>query len=130
MPLRPNQCWFLDFLTATFGALRKFRILAVKDDCCRENLDQIADTCISGAKVGRDSDALVTILRRLACIVSENGTNFISKEIQKRVNENEAKRHDMDLGTQQYQAMCPPLVQGTWRGTTSKASTAACARNA
>jgi len=28
----------LDFLSDSFGASRKFRILAVIDDCCRENL--------------------------------------------------------------------------------------------
>jgi hypothetical protein len=36
VPLRPNQRWSLDFLSDTFGACRKFRILAVNDDCCRK----------------------------------------------------------------------------------------------
>jgi putative transposase len=49
VPLRPNQRWSLGFLSDTFGACRKFRILAVNDDCCRENLAMIADTSISGA---------------------------------------------------------------------------------
>ncbi len=53
MPLRPNQRWSLDFLSDTFGACRKFRILAVNDDCCRENLALIADTSISGVRVAR-----------------------------------------------------------------------------
>jgi putative transposase len=59
VPLRPNQRWSLDFLSDTFGACRKFRILAVNDDCCRENLGLIADTSISGARVARELDALV-----------------------------------------------------------------------
>ena len=33
VPLRPNQRWSSDFLSDTFGACRKFRILAVNDDC-------------------------------------------------------------------------------------------------
>lgn len=33
----------LDFLSDTFGACRRFGILAVNDDCCRENLALIAD---------------------------------------------------------------------------------------
>jgi putative transposase len=37
-PLQQNQRWSLDFLSDTFGASREFRILAAKDDCCRENL--------------------------------------------------------------------------------------------
>ena len=48
-PLRPNQRWSLDFLSDTFGACRKFRILAVNDDCCRENLALIADKADEGA---------------------------------------------------------------------------------
>lgn len=49
--LRPNQRWSMDFVSDTFGASRKFRILAVNDDCCRENLCLIADTSQSGARV-------------------------------------------------------------------------------
>ena len=44
MPDRPNVRWSLDFVSDTFGASRKFRILAVIDDCTRENLGLIADT--------------------------------------------------------------------------------------
>ena len=72
VPLRPNQRWSLDFLSDTFGACRKFRILAVNDDCCRENLGLIADTSISGARVARELDALVRIYGKPACIVSDN----------------------------------------------------------
>ena len=71
VPLRPNQRWSLDFLSDTFGACRKFRILAVNDDCCRENLALIADTSISGARVAREMDALVRIYGKPACIVSD-----------------------------------------------------------
>jgi len=42
-----------------FGASRKFRILAVIDDCCRANLCLIVDTSISGARVARELDALI-----------------------------------------------------------------------
>ncbi|GAA6174585.1 hypothetical protein NBRC116593_05040 [Sulfitobacter pacificus] len=36
--LRPGERWSLDFVSDTFGASRKFRMLAVNDDYCRENL--------------------------------------------------------------------------------------------
>ena len=49
IPIRPNLRWSLEFVSDTFGASRKFRILAVNDDCTRENLGRIADTSISGA---------------------------------------------------------------------------------
>ncbi len=76
VPLRPNQRWSTDCLSDTFGACRKFRILAVNDDCCRENLALIADTSISGARVARELDALVRVYGKPACIVSDNGTEF------------------------------------------------------
>ena len=46
-------------MSDTFGASRKFRMLAVHDDCCRENLCLMADKSISGARVARELDALV-----------------------------------------------------------------------
>ena len=67
----PHARWSLDFLADSFGASRKFRILAVIDDCCRENLCLIADTSISGARVARELDALVRIYAKPACIVSD-----------------------------------------------------------
>lgn len=47
-----NARWSLDFLTDSFGASRKFRILAVIDDCCRENLC-LPFAAIAQARVGR-----------------------------------------------------------------------------
>ncbi len=72
MALRPGQRWSLDFLSDTFGTSRKFRILAVNDDCCRENLCLMADTSISGARVARELDALVRIYGKPASIASDN----------------------------------------------------------
>jgi putative transposase len=101
VPLRPNQRWSLDFLSDTFGACRKFRILAVNDDCCRENLALIADTSISGARVARELDALVRVYGKPACIVSDNGTEFTSKAILKWENDNKVEWHYIDPGKPQ-----------------------------
>ena len=49
MPNRPNVRWSLDFVSDTFGASRTFRVLAVIDDCTRQNLGLIADTSLSSA---------------------------------------------------------------------------------
>ncbi|GAB5447436.1 MAG: hypothetical protein Gyms2KO_23090 [Gymnodinialimonas sp.] len=59
--LRLDGGWSLDFLSDTFGASRRFRILAVNDDCCRENLCLMADTSILSARVARELDALVRL---------------------------------------------------------------------
>ena len=101
MPLRPNQRWSLDFLSDTFGACRKFRILAVNDDCCRENLCLVPDTSISGARVARELDALVRIYGKPVCIVSDNGTEFTSKAILKWATDNKVEWHYIDPGKPQ-----------------------------
>lgn len=51
----------MDFASDTFGASRKFRILAINDDCCRKSLCLAADTSISGARVARELDTLVSL---------------------------------------------------------------------
>ena len=77
--LRPGERWSLDFLSDTFGASRRFRILAVNDDCCRETLCLMADTSTSGARVARELDTLVRIYGETSSIVSDNGTEFTSR---------------------------------------------------
>jgi putative transposase len=48
------------------------RILAINDDCCRENLCLLGDTSISGVRVARELDTLVRLYGKPACIVSDN----------------------------------------------------------
>ena len=100
----PNARWSLDFLADSFGASRKFRILAVIDDCCRENLCLTADTSISGARVARELDALVRIYGKPACIVSDNGTEFTSRAILKWADKNGVLWHYIDPGKPQQNA--------------------------
>jgi len=71
IPIRPTIRWSLDFVSDTFGASRKFRILAFNDDCTRENLGLVADTSIFGAKVARELTALIRIYGKPDCIVSD-----------------------------------------------------------
>ncbi|AUQ56332.1 putative transposase (plasmid) [Phaeobacter piscinae] len=101
---QPNQRWSLDFLADSFGASRKFRILAVNDDCCRENLCLAADTSISGERVARELDALVRIYGKPACIVSDNGTEFTSRAILKWADRNGVDWHYIDPGKPQQNA--------------------------
>ncbi|SEK35441.1 Integrase core domain-containing protein [Pacificibacter marinus] len=91
----------LDFVSDTFGASRKFRMLAVNDDCCRENLCLMADTSISGARVARELDALVRVYGKPACIVSDNGTEFTSRAILKWAGDNDVDWHYIDPGKPQ-----------------------------
>ena len=70
-PLGSNQWRNNGSISDTFGASRKFRVLAVIDDCTRENLALIADTSLSGARVARDLTALIRIYRKPDCIFSD-----------------------------------------------------------
>ena len=99
--LQPSQRWSLDFLSDTFGVPRKFRILAVNDDCCRENLCLMADTSISGARVARELDARVRVYGKPSSIVSDNGTEFTGRAILKWANENDVEWHYIDPGKTQ-----------------------------
>lgn len=86
--VRPNMRWSMDFLSDTFGASRRLRILAANDACCRENLCQIAHTRISGARVARELDAVVGVHGTPASIVADNGTEFTSRAILKWADRN------------------------------------------
>jgi putative transposase len=81
-PLAADQRWSLDFVSDQLTDGRRFRILAVVDDCTRECLALVADTSISGRRVARELD---DIIRRRAkrpdTIVSDNGTELTSNAI-------------------------------------------------
>jgi putative transposase len=102
--LRPNQRWSMDFVSDTFGASRRFRILAVNDDCCRENLGLTADTSISGDRVTRELDALVRLYGKPDSIVTDNGTEFTSQAVLKWAKENGVEWHYIDPGKPQQNA--------------------------
>ena len=105
IPIWPNVRWSLDFVSDTFGASRKFRILAVNDDCTRENLCLIADTSLSGARVARELTALIRIYGKPDCIVSDNGTEFTSRPILKWAGDTGVVWHYIDPGKPQQNGL-------------------------
>ena len=81
-PLTADQRWSLDFVSDQLTDGRRFRILAVVDDCTRECLALIADTSISGRRVARELDDVIRRRgRRPETIVSDNGTELTSNAI-------------------------------------------------
>jgi putative transposase len=68
----PNERWSLDFVSDQLTDGRRFRMLAVVDDCTRENLCLIADTSLSGLRVARELDALIAERGKPSTIVSDN----------------------------------------------------------
>jgi putative transposase len=60
LPQAPNQRWSLDFLHDQLRDGRRFRVLAIVDDFTRECLALVADTSLSGRRVGPRSPALTS----------------------------------------------------------------------
>jgi len=81
VPLRPNERWSLDFVSDQFTDGRRFRVLAIVDDCTRESLALVADTSLSGVRVARELDRLIAERGRPRMIVSDNGSEFTSNAI-------------------------------------------------
>ena len=81
LPQGPNQRWSLDFVSDTLTDSRRFRMLAVVDDFTRECLTLVADTSLSGVRVGRELDAIIAWRGRPLSIVSDNGTELTSMAI-------------------------------------------------
>lgn len=81
VPDRPNACWSLDFVHDQMTDGRRFRVLVVVDDCTRECLGLIADTSLSGARVARNLDRIITWRGKPDAVLSDNGTEFTSNAI-------------------------------------------------
>lgn len=81
LPQGPNQRWSLDFVSDTLTDSRRFPIMAVVDDFTRECIALVADTSLSGTRVGRELDAAIARRARPTMIVSDNGTELTSMAI-------------------------------------------------
>ena len=81
VPQLPKERWSLDFVADQFNDGRRLRILVVVDDCSRECLALVPDTSISGMRVARELDRLLTDRGTPKMIVSDNGTELTSNVI-------------------------------------------------
>lgn len=81
IPLAPNERWSLDFVSDQLTDGRRFRILAIVDDCTRECLGLVADNSLSGLRVARELDRLVFERGKPKMIVSDNGSELTSNAI-------------------------------------------------
>jgi putative transposase len=101
-PTAANQRWSLDFVSDQFTDGRRFRILAVVDDCTRECLGLVADTSISGVRVARELDAMIARRgKKPATVVSDNGTELTSNAILKWADDTQVGWHYIAPGKPQ-----------------------------
>ncbi len=77
----PNHRWSLDFVSDQLVGGRRFRILAIYDDCTRECLTAVADVSLSGHRVARELALLIAMRAKPKSIVSDNGTELTSNAI-------------------------------------------------
>jgi putative transposase len=104
LPRGPNQRWSMDFLHDQLGDGRRFRILAVVDDFTRECLALVADTSLSGLRVGRELDAIIAERGKPIACVSDNGTELTSTAILRWSQESHVKWHYIAPGKPQQNA--------------------------
>jgi putative transposase len=94
----PNDRWSLDFVADQFVCGRRFRILAIYDDCTRECVAAVADVSLSGKRTARELDRLVATRGKPKSIVSDNGTELTSNAILARAGETKVDWHYIDPG--------------------------------
>ena len=106
LPLQPNDRWSLDFVCDQLLDGRRFRILTVVDDCTRECLALVADTSLSGMRVARELDQLMSLRGKPAMIVSDNGTELTSNAILTWADENRIGWHYIAPGKPMQNGLC------------------------
>jgi putative transposase len=95
---RPNDRWSLDFVSDQMVDARRFRVLAIYDDCTRECLAAVADVSLSGRRVGRELDLLIASRGKPRSIISDNGTELTSNAILSWCAETRVDWHYIDPG--------------------------------
>ena len=96
-----NQVWSLDFMSDAFTDGRRFRVLAVVDQCSRECLTITADTSMPGLRVVRELDTLIAIRGKPKVIVSDNGPELTCRAVLIWAAENNIDWHYIQPGKPQ-----------------------------
>lgn len=60
VPDRANRRWSLDFVSDALSDGQRFRVLCVVDDCTREALATIVDRSLSGVRMTRELDTVIS----------------------------------------------------------------------
>lgn len=81
VPAHANARWSVDFVHDQFTCGRRFRVLTIVDDVTKECLGAIPDVSISGRRVIRELDAIITRRGAPLMMVSDNGTEFTSNAV-------------------------------------------------
>ena len=104
-----NQVWSLDFMSDAFTDGRRFRLLAVMDQCSRECLMADADTSMPGLRVVRELDRLIKLRGKPKVIVSDNGPELTGRTVLIWAHENNIDWHYIQPGKPQQNGFTESL---------------------
>jgi len=98
-PARPNEAWGLDFVSDAIWSGRKLRMLTVVDLYTREALAIEVDTSLSGVRVARVLDRVITERGQApGAIVMDNGPELTSRALDQWAYERGVRLHFIDPG--------------------------------
>ncbi|MEM9766195.1 MAG: integrase core domain-containing protein [Pseudomonadota bacterium] len=98
LPDGPNRRRSLDFVSHAVTKCRRFPLPAVVDDVTREGQALTPDTSLSGMRVARERDAIMTWRGPPKPIVSDKGTEPTGMAILRRSEERRVDRHHIAPG--------------------------------
>lgn len=110
VPSKPNESWSMDFVSDSFTDGRRFRILAVVDDCTRECLALEPDTSLSGRRVARELDRIIAKRNKPTMCVSDNGTELTSMAVLKWQKDRDVDWHYIQPGKPQQNAFAESFI--------------------
>ncbi len=96
--LTPDDRWSLDFVHDRLRTNRRFRVLAVGDDCTRENLALEADFAFSGERMTRVLDAIAELRGYPKMIVLDNGPEMCSLAMMRWAADRHVRLHFIQPG--------------------------------
>ena len=96
---RPNEIWAMDFVHDRTKQGRKLKFLTVIDEGCRECLEIRAEKRMTGREVLETLDELMQEYGRPEFIRTDNGSEFISKELRKWLYDNGVQPVYIDPGS-------------------------------
>lgn len=93
-----NQRWSLDFVSDSLDSGRRIRMLTVIDNFTKVCVGIVVDTSLSGSRVIRELDKIITTYGKPKTILSDNGTEFTSHAILKWSTGKQIKRDYIEPG--------------------------------
>jgi len=97
-PVAANEIWTMDFVHDNLSCGRSFRALNIMDAWSREALAIEADTSLTGKRVVRVLEGLVTLRGKPQMLQVDNGSEFRGVDLDQWAYRNQVKLHFIEPG--------------------------------